>query len=245
MDAESNGLAQRRAVKSALDARFGAHGLRLPTAAVTYALPGWLRAAGWQAAFRWVRSNGDWSLELDADHRKTDPTHIRIAAGGETDELDAVHDFAQPPIEREVEAALLQIGNYNVAIRTVLERRGLHPWPRLEQRALRAEARNFDPETIFSRAAEVAAGAVDPLKPKASFLERKLEDGVRAGLEREIEAARIGARSTKHHVPGWTDHLGGLDLFVEDERRPRDSSRAEDRCCGMDPLGPTQAREPL
>jgi hypothetical protein len=154
-------------VKSALDARFGAHGLTLPAAAVTYALPGWLRAAGWQTAFRWVRSNGDWLLELDADHRMTDPTHIRIAAGGGTDELDAVHDFAQPPIEREVEAALLQMGNYNVTIRTVLERRGLHPWQRLEQRALRAEARNFDPEKIFSRAARTASRMADVISPLA------------------------------------------------------------------------------
>jgi hypothetical protein len=179
MNAELNGIEQRWAVKSIFDARFGEHGLTLPPAAVTHALPGWIRAAGWHAAFRWLRADGNWLLEVDA--------------------------------------ALLQIGNYNAAIRTVLERRRLHPWPRLEQRALRADARNFDPDAIFARAAEVAAATVDPVKPKASFLERKLEDALRAGLEREIDAARIGARSTRHRVPGWTDRLGGLDLFVEDE----------------------------
>jgi hypothetical protein len=218
-NAETSGepavVASRAAVRRTFAEKFASDGLELPEASARYALSGWSQVAGWHAAFRWVRRDGQWLLEVGADHRMTDPIHVLLGAEGYAEELDAVHDFVQPPIEPEVAAAALRIGNQNTAIRTILERRGLHPWDRLNERALRWQSDGLDPHALFNRATASAARTIDGQTPSVSFLERKLEDALRVGLELEIDAARIGARTAKHRVPGWTSGLGALDLFIE------------------------------
>jgi hypothetical protein len=103
-DLERNRRAQLREHFAPLFAEAGAE---LPASAAAYGCPGWVRQSGWQVSFTW--SDDSQYLEYEASWGLAgDQIHRRLWADGRSDELDAMNEFAVPPIEPDVAAAIAQ-----------------------------------------------------------------------------------------------------------------------------------------
>lgn len=67
-------------------------------------------------------------------------------------------------------------------------------------------------------ATEQAGRAIDPQVPKPSFLESKLESAIRDAVGAHIDPKLLGARRSEFKIPGWTEHLGAIDLYLRDDQ---------------------------
>lgn len=72
----------RLAIKAQFDERFAQWGVELPRGAAEHRVPGWLRAAGWSIAFVWGEAEDVAYLDYEAEHRMTDPEHVRLWGNG-------------------------------------------------------------------------------------------------------------------------------------------------------------------
>jgi hypothetical protein len=187
----------------------------LPAAAAEFGLAGWVHQDGFRIYFVWGPEDefleyfGWWGSVGDGEF------HRRLWAHGVEEELDAPGEFEIAVVEPEVRAAIEATGSYNAGIREVLERRGL--WPAAGPTYDRWHAcYDVHPYELMETITSEAASAIDPLSPKASFLESKVETALLAAAERLLPKDRLGARRAEFAVPGWTDSLGALDLYIRD-----------------------------
>jgi hypothetical protein len=200
---------------------FADTGLQLPAAAAEYGRPGWVRKSAWRVSFIW--GDGSQYIEYEASWGLAgDQIHRRLWADGRSEELDAMNEFAVAPIEADVAAAIAETGNYNRGIERALVARGLLPWPQI---SLRHEAWSehepwssvaLTPNALLKLATEQAATAIDPMFPKPSFLESKIEAALLAAIGERLDPGLLGARKREFDVPDWTGDLRGIDLYIRD-----------------------------
>jgi hypothetical protein len=200
---------------------FADAGVELPAAAAAYGCPGWVRQSGWQISFTWggdsqyLEYEASWGLAGDQIHR-------RVWTDGRSDELDAMNEFAVPPVEADVAAAITQSGSYNRGIELVLTARGLLPWPEISlrhetwsQHALWSDL-GFSPNELLAVATQRAAELIDPTFPKFSFLESKIEAALLEAIGECVDPSLLGARKREFDIPDWIGDLRGIDLYIRD-----------------------------
>jgi hypothetical protein len=213
------------AIKQQFDHAFANWGIELPRGATDHLAPGWLQTAGWSIAFAWGWDDSSLYLDYEAEHRMPDPTHVRLRASREREELDAPADTVPlgfSPSDEQVAATITEAGDYNRAIATLLAHKGLWPWKERSNRVESWEANGFNPHDVVAQAAAVAARNIDTSGPKASFLESRIEVGMQAALSQTIDETLLGARREEFKVPGWMGDLRGIDMYV---RHPNGSLR--------------------
>jgi len=188
-------------IKALFDDTFAPYGgVELPVGSAEYLIPGWLEVAGWRVAFAWGGEEQTLFLDYAAEHRMTDPSHVRLWGDGRKQELDAPSDALG--------------GAYNRAIKYALYAKGLWPWESVERRHERWAITGFDPHELFRNATAKAATLIDTSGPKPSFLEARVERAMLEALTENVAGELTGARQQEYAVPGWTSGLGALDLYI-------------------------------
>jgi hypothetical protein len=159
-----------------------------------------------------------------------DQTHRRLWADGRIEELDAMNKFAVAPIDADVAAAIAETGNYNRGIEQALITRGLLPRPEISRRHEAWSARrlwsslDLTPDALLALATEVAAGMIDSVFPRPSFLESKIETALLAAIGDRVDPDLLGAREREFEIPDWSGDLRGIDLYIR--ARPAGSASA-------------------
>ena len=205
----------RQSLKRQFDERFGESGVALPAAAAAHGLSGWLRREGWKASFIWgarfefLEYEAEWGVAGDQ-------FHWRLWLDGRVDELDSMNEFVEPAIEPDVAAAIDAAGDYNRGVRNALVARGLWPWDEIGSRGEAWEQQGLNPHELMRWATEQSARTIDPHVPKDSFLESKLEGAVMDAVGMRVDPELLGARRNEFKIPGWTEHLGAIDLYLRD-----------------------------
>jgi hypothetical protein len=101
-------------------------------------------------------------------------------------------------------------------IKQALVARGLCPWDDVFARYEGWEAEDPNPHELLQLTTDAAGASIDPTLPRRSFLESKLEAALVQALMTHLDADRVGVRKQEFKVPGWTEHLGPIDLYVRD-----------------------------
>lgn len=206
----------RQSLKQQFDERFAETGVALPAGATTHGLSGWLRKGGWRVSFIWgarfefLEYEAAWGVAGDQ-------LHWRLWLDGRVDELDSMNEFLAPAIELDVSAAIDAAGDYNRGIRNALVERGLWPWDQIASRGETWEQQGLNPHELMRWATEQSGRTIDPHVPKDSFLEAKLETALTDAVATRVDPELLGARKSEFKIPGWTAHLGPIDLYLRDD----------------------------